>query len=719
MSIRNAAAKTDRYKVHRGEPGREIVTELKDGYPVIQNLPVALVSPPSSLLPSLIGEETKAIALSPYNQIAHYRTVIIRALNEAEDSQKNKPKKEIIDQLLSAYNLGLFLPAIYKKLGFISSRTLYRWQKEFDEVGIDGLIPQYGTCGKSKITDQEKCMLLKVLLHQNRLKIGSGILLVKEYMKDKGIPSPSSISTLRRFINDFKQTHYGFWTHEREGDKAFNDKCLPYSERGWRMIEVGDLLVADGHRLNFDVINPYTGKKCRPTIVMFWDFKSLYPLGWEIMLEENIQCISSALRNSIITLGKIPKRLLIDNGKAFKAKVFTSGIELDDGTLLGIFANLDIHVRFAMPYNPQEKLEALWGMLDNWLERLIPSYRGNSIEDKPAYLKRNEKDAQARHNDNVPKIKEVTDIIFKWREFCIKHPVKSRDGLSRKEIFESEKGPGVDPDEVAYLMMAKEVKTVHRNGITWNGWHYYDEALSDHLRTRAMIRYSHADYRQVYVYDLKGKFICIARPIEKANPIAWDSEAPADREAYQRMNAVKRKCRRKVFELREMLDEKAAEALPWKQIIGKDPDIVKTIEKIEAKKPRSESISPFVDGVTYGEESKLVSTFIDELESDASIEKEHEGLISSGQDGETRAEEAPGSVDTGMPAVESKERPEYKPPKDWSDFNGEWWEMYGYLMQQDPATLTQEQLEFIDWYRTTSEYRAVFEIKPGRILSGG
>ena len=82
---------------------------------------------------------------------------------------------------------------------------------------------------------------------------------------------------------------------------------------------------ADGHRLNFLVVHPITGKPCRAALVLFWDWRSSYPLGWEIMVEENIQCVASALRNAIIALGKIPKWIYLDNGKAFKAKIIKGG----------------------------------------------------------------------------------------------------------------------------------------------------------------------------------------------------------------------------------------------------------------------------------------------------------------------------------------------------------------------------------------------------------
>ena len=43
----------------------------------------------------------------------------------------------------------------------------------------------------------------------------------------------------------------------REGEKAFHDKVEQYIVRDISKIEVGDVLIADGHDLNFLVINPW------------------------------------------------------------------------------------------------------------------------------------------------------------------------------------------------------------------------------------------------------------------------------------------------------------------------------------------------------------------------------------------------------------------------------------------------------------------------------
>lgn len=711
MGVETASKK--RCRVHPGEPGCQEVTRIVNGEPVIENPPVALAFPSSSLLPALTIEDLRGLLLSR-DETAHYRLNLIHTLEG--ELKKNRP----FDEILKDFNSGHLLEGTLAKLGHVSRRTYFRWKSAFSQGGIKSLVPETGRKNTSKITDDEIRTVLKYLLQPDRLDIAEGIYRAKEELREYGIESPSSPDILRRFINRVIKERADLWIYYREGKKAADDKVFPYLERDPRLLEVGDVIVGDGHTLNFEVINPYTGKPCRPVVVFFWDWASSFVLGWELMIQESIQCITSALRNAIICLGKKPRCVYLDNGKAFKAKVFTSDINLTDTEILGMFKRLEIEPHFALPYSARSKpIERIFRIFDGQFERLVPSYVGASIGDKPAWMKPNEKFARSMHNPHVPTIGETNNLILGWRNRYGDTPTRARDQLRPKDIFNQGKGPGVNLSELDDLMMSREIRKVHRNGITWLGRHWYNEALCG-LNDKVVIRYSYSDFSQIYVY-YKNEFLCVARPIQKVHPMASESENPKDMEELKRQGAEIRRIKRDVIKVCREGGPKVLERLPLKEIFYKVPDIDKDIEKIEAEKP-TKFISPFIDGVTYSVESewnerKFISPFIDELKSDAPIEKKPEGLISSSQDGETRAEEAPGS--TGMPGVESKKRPKYKPPKDWSDFNGEWWEKYDYFMGQDPVTLAQEQLEFIEWYKTTSEYRAIFEAKPGRILSGG
>ena len=586
-----AASKKERYRVHPGEPGRNIVTEFKNGNPIIER-PLALAPPPSSSVPAIIPEESRAVILSPQDEKANYRFALVNLLNQ-EEAKKDRPKGEVINNLLELYNSGILLPNVYKELGSISRPTLYRWQGACNREGMEGLAPKNGQKGISKITDHEKNYLLTILMRPNRIKKAYAITLTKEILKLRGIESPSGERTLRRFIDQFEKEHSDIWVLSREGEKAFNDKILPYAERDWSLIEVGDVLVADGHRLNSQVINPYTGKPCRAVLVMFWDWRSSYCLGWEIMIEENIQCVASALRNAILALGKIPKCVYLDNGKAFKANIFTEDLSIEDTELPGMFARLNINFHFAQPYNAQAKpIERIFGILNEQLERLMDSYIGSSIEDKPAWTKRNEKLARSAHNFQVPTIQKTSKLICAWRDRYAERPSRGRGGLRPIDIFNEGKGPGVDPLELIYLMMEREIKTVHRNGITWLGWHWFDEALVG-LRDRVVIRYSLSDLSQIYVF-YKNEYLCAARPVEKVHPMASESENPKDMEAVKEVIRLKKRAKNTAQKLLGLLETKTASQIDWSRT--RTDQVAGTIQAIEEKqKKKVINISPYAE----------------------------------------------------------------------------------------------------------------------------
>jgi hypothetical protein len=147
--------------------------------------------------------------------------------------------------------------------------------------------------------------------------------------------------------------------------------------------------------------------------------------------------------------------------------------------------------------------------------------------------------------------------------------------------------------ELDDLMMSREIRKVHRNGITWLGRHWYHEALCG-LNDEVVFRYSHADLSQIYVY-YKNDFLCVARPIQKVHPMASESENPKDMEELNHQRAQIRRIKRDVIKVCREGGPKVLERLPLKEIIYKVPGIDKDIEKIEAEKPRSKFISPFVD----------------------------------------------------------------------------------------------------------------------------
>ena len=430
---------------------------------------------------------------------------------------------------------------LFSVLGKISRGSLHRWKASLDGTeDYTRLIPnykyvsvnEYRTC----LTDEEIKIFMGLLLHPNRICIGKAIALTKYKLKEQGQSFIPADITFRRYAKWFKDNNYDKWVLARDGEKALSDKVEPYIKRDASLLDVGDILVADGHKLAFQVINPFTGKPCRATLVGFLDWKSTALVGYEIMLEENTQCIASALRNAIINLGKVPKFVYQDNGKAFKAKYF-----IENG-LSGLFTNLGIQPVYAKPYNAKAKpIERLFRELQDSCEVLLPSYTGTSIIKKPAQLKRNEKLHKSLYKVNVPTLEQVVNFIGNWvQKYHYEQPCPHIAGETIGKVLESGKGDGVNIETLDDLMMVREIKKIYRNGILFLKNNYYDEALFGYKK-EVIIKYSLFNLSSIKVYKLNGEFICEAKRIEPIHPLANYLGEVKDIEELKQKTRIKKK----------------------------------------------------------------------------------------------------------------------------------------------------------------------------------
>lgn len=512
----------------------------------------------SSLEPELQQKlrecETKSTALVPLNyqppvitdkarQTAQHRMNIVKAA--LEHRTKYKTQKQADHEFLELYNTGLFLPKAYEFLGTISIGTLRRYIQAYKKnENFDCLIPQYKITKQGEyngiLNNDMKKVLLALLLHQNRFGFNTAIRLAKQILIKQGYDEeslPSNI-TFKRFAEHFRDNNYAEWILKREGIKAYHDKVEPYIERDLSKIEVGDVLIADGHVLNFQVINSFTGKPTRATLVGFLDWKSTALVGYEIMMSENTQCIASALRNTILNLGLIPKVVYQDNGKGFKAKFFQdkSKIDFEEGEFNGVYANLGIHSVFAKPYNARAKvIERFFLEFQEEFEKLMPSYIGTSIENRPAWMNRNEKLHLQIHEKQtggkIPTVQEVIKYIDCWLEFHNQKPCPNDRSKSIQEMLDSVQRQDINKSALDYLMMKTEGRTINKHGITFLNMHYRSDAILG-LRDKIYIRYSLFDLSNVYVYSAKGEFLCVAHRVQKVHPMARILGTAQDLEEY-------------------------------------------------------------------------------------------------------------------------------------------------------------------------------------------
>ena len=540
-----------------------------------------------------LNYKSETIATDKAKLTRNHRMNIVKA---ALEKRKNyKTIKESDSDFLDLYNTGLFLPKAYNFLGSISIGTLRRWIQVYRKhENADCLIPKYKSTRQGEyntILDSEmKNILLTLLLHPSQYKIGKAIKLTKGILEKRGYEYLPCDLTFKRYAENFRKNNYAEWVLRREGMKAYHDKVEPYIERDISKIEVGDIIIADGHVLNFQVINPFTGKPTRATLVGFLDWKSTALVGYEIMMTESTQCIASALRNSILNLGMIPKVVYQDNGRAFKSRFFQNN-DFDENIFNGVYANLNIHSVFAKPYNARAKvIERYFLEFQEELEKGMPSYIGTSIENKPAWLKRGEKLHQEWHkkltNNYIPTVQEAIKYINKWIEFHNSQPCPNDRSRSIQEMLDSVQKQNININVLNDLMMKTECRTINKHGITFLNMHYRSECILG-LRDKVNIRYCLFDLSKIHVYSTKGEFLCVAHRVQKVHPMARVLGTVKDMEEYKQQY-------KKQQQFKNKLIKQVKKTFPKEEIqlleIEKEP--ILEIEQFDEKPKKEKKKTP-------------------------------------------------------------------------------------------------------------------------------
>lgn len=464
-------------------------------------------------------------------------------MTSAPRGSKGAARKEFI----SAYKGGAW-PNLRKILGMnVSWKSIERWKVSLRRTGTAvSLVDNRGNgnCNRAIMNEHHIDVLLKSVLHPNAPTLESCFRRATDAMNALGITPPST-TTMRRFIKKWKETNFGTWVYTREGRKAWTDKVAFFVRRDYSRIKVGDILVADGHVLNFETYDPETGKPKRMELIMWYDMASNCPVGWEVMPTENTQSIASAFRRAIKNLGRYPIIAYLDNGKAFRSKYFNR-VDFKQTGIGGLFAEMGIHTIFAWPYHGQSKtVERFFGTLGE-LEEMVPSYVGRGIDSKPPRLNRGEMLHRAAYEavGGRPLTMEETHVaVAQWIDKYINTPQRKSHlkGKCPAEVFIAGRGPGVDMTKLRHLMMAKHKCKIYQDGIHFMGRNYYAEELGNrnHL---AMIRYDIDSLDSVLVYTEDGQqLICEAFSMAAVHPAASILGSDEDQQELRRQIGIKKR----------------------------------------------------------------------------------------------------------------------------------------------------------------------------------
>ncbi len=463
-----------------------------------------------------------------YNKAkAKFRLVAEWRSHTAQQAQLGRNMKDATGAFMLAYEAGQLLPQLRQVLGQVSMPTLYRWDKALRENArdLEALADKRGGWangrkqGLGQIGEDAQQAFLAAYLRPNKPSLTLAHRAMALVLERLGAPVPT-YSSVRRFLERFDSYNHDLVVFQREGLKALDDKVGPFLSRDDKILQVGDVLVSDGHRMNFTVINPETGKPQRMTLVGWQDWASRMFVSFEIMPEENTQAISSSLFRAFQNLGSTPGAVYLDNGKAFDNEFFSAQADLHEHD--GLYLRLGIHVMHSAPYVARTKIiERWWGDFDRQCSRLMDSYVGANIDDKPAHMHRNERWHKDRHENRVPTLEEAKQVVAAFALWKANQPHPTRPRTTPLEVFNAGRGPGFGEAELADLSR----QFLYRREITPARCRFrmlsceFEAGFLMGINKKLTAYYSYSDLSQVWIYD-EGRLLGAAKPITTVHPLA-------------------------------------------------------------------------------------------------------------------------------------------------------------------------------------------------------
>ena len=402
--------------------------------------------------------------------------------------------------------------------------TLYRKERNFRKLGLDGLLDKRGKGrkGKSKITEEMWQTFLSYYLDEAQHPIQKCYEYTRLYFQDTApelVADIPTYSTFWRMVqNDIPEP---MEVLGRQGQKAFRDRCAPYIHRLYEEMASNEWWVADNH--TFDVITQgENGQLHRLYLTAFFDARSGIYTGSHVTTAPSSQSTLVALRKGILKYG-IPENIYVDNGREFlthdigglghRKKKPKNGEERFE--VPPVFERLGINMTNAIVKNAKAKIiERRFRDIKDHLSRLFETYTGGNVVEKPEKLK------GVLKNGEIPLDATFTDTVETLLDWYFNQQpyggeVAADHGKPRQQVYNenlhTKRVAGAE-DLNLMLMRSARVQTVGRRGVHldiagqrldyWN-----DDFTFNYMGKKVYFRYDPEDLSAVRVYDLEDRFI--------------------------------------------------------------------------------------------------------------------------------------------------------------------------------------------------------------------
>lgn len=442
----------------------------------------------------------------------------------------------------------------------ITRRTLYRWLKKTKTGRVEMLVDHRGgyNRGQSTVPKKYEELFFSLYLRQQKPSIESCYSEVRRKADNNGDYVPG----IKAFQNLVRNADKAVLIRYREGEKAFNDMCLPYTERDYTLLAPNGIWVSDHHLWDVLVRIPSRQEKSgwklfRPWGTYWMDMRTRKVLASYVRIENpNADIVLYTFSIGCKKFG-IPESVYMDNGKDYRAHDLFGKAESS------LACNLQLEVTYTLPYHGQSKpIERLFRTFEDQLSKKYPSYAGKDAKQRPENL-------EDLYIMDAPTLEEFIRFHDKYVYQIYNEQPHTGYGMDNKrpnELYlELPFTKRLMPEDSLYfcLMRVKGTRTVGRNGVNFKGEHYYNKEFISYIGKKVTARYTPELPDLLYIFDEDGNFLFMAEKVIKRG---WDLSPEDYRQESQRKKDVLQAVSKhapigsmtgSVEEVAQMLDQKA------------------------------------------------------------------------------------------------------------------------------------------------------------------
>lgn len=409
----------------------------------------------------------------------------------------------------------------------ISVRTLNRKREQYRENGIVGLADFRGTNASkrgSQIPEVVWALFLNWWLDEAKPNV-STVYRNVSYFVEMNLPELyEQLPTYATFYNNTKKLPVAVVKFFREGNKAFEDDCIPFLRRMYNDIDSNDVWSADYHTLDILVKDDVTGKLIRPHASVWIDVRSRKILSVVLCENSNSDGVISAFKKAAVKYG-LPKQVYLDNGREYLVSDFggRGRRKTDENAEYGltILERCGVKMYNAQVRNGKSKvIERIFAEVKKEFSKLVTTYTGGHPDERPERMKKLNKVLEKE--DNVPLLPEIKIFFENYVEGIYNEKESSGMGMNGKcpnDVYEENlirKRVATQEELNIMLMRTARLQKVTRNGVMLKFGStildYWDEELLEHYEgQKVFVRYDIDDLSEVRVDDEQGRFIGTAK----------------------------------------------------------------------------------------------------------------------------------------------------------------------------------------------------------------